>query len=578
MPGLAYNPLFICGPPGLGKTHLLHSIANYVTAYGGGATVRYTTAEAFTNHFLGALHGHDIESFKAAYRGVDVLLVDDVQFLQAKARTEQEFFHTFNALHQAGAQIVLTSDRLPRDLGELEERLRERFEAGLVTDVRAPDPSTRLAILRKRVQQDQVGDLDPAALELIADRVTDNVRALEGALIRVVAFGSLTGRPVTAELTAEVLDGLYPDRKTRAGAMTVREIQERTAEAFGVSVEALVSTSRVGDRRVAAPGRHVPRARADRPDAAGHRPRLRRPQPHDRAARLQAHGRADRRRPRRVRDGPPAHRVPARPERGVMTPLGLTDFPRRVHTRRTASNPAACGLLRQLCTPSTPLMTVTSIEVVVRIECEAGNEMRLSTQRDALFAQLQTVTRAASTRSAVQALSGVQLLASDAGIELRATDMEIGLRVPLDGEVVREGAVVLPARLLVDVVRSLPGDSVTLELRAAEQDVEIVAGAATFHIRTLRLEDFPPFPEPDGDGRVQVPGAGVRRDDRQGRPLGVARRDAPGADRHPRVGERRRAADGGDRLLPPLGQGDEARGAARRERSRPTCRRARCRS
>src|ERR687892_2052952 len=132
--------------------------------------------------------------------------------------------------------------------------------------------------------------------------------------------------------------------------------------------------------------------------------------------------------------------------------------------------------------------------------------MRLSTQRDTLFAQLQTVTRAASTRSAVQALSGVQVLASATGIELRATDMEIGLRVPLDGEVVREGAVVLPARLLVDVVRSLPGDSVSLELRSAEQDVEIVAGAATFHIRTLRLEDFPPFPEPESEGRVQVPG------------------------------------------------------------------------
>ena len=133
--------------------------------------------------------------------------------------------------------------------------------------------------------------------------------------------------------------------------------------------------------------------------------------------------------------------------------------------------------------------------------------MRLSTRRDTLFAQLQTATRAASTRSAVQALSGVQVLAKDGAIELRATDMEIGLRVPLEGEVVREGAVVLPARLLVDVVRSLPGDAVTLELRPAEQDVEIVAGAATFHIRTLRLEDFPPFPEPDADGRVQVPGA-----------------------------------------------------------------------
>jgi len=132
--------------------------------------------------------------------------------------------------------------------------------------------------------------------------------------------------------------------------------------------------------------------------------------------------------------------------------------------------------------------------------------MKLSTQRDTLFAQLQTVTRAASTRSAVQALSGVQILASGAGIELRATDMEIGLRVPLDGEVIREGSVVLPARLLVDVIRSLPGDTVALELRTAEQDVEIVAGAATFHIRTLRLEDFPPFPEADSEGRVLVPG------------------------------------------------------------------------
>ena len=245
MPGLAYNPLFICGPPGLGKTHLLHSIGNYVTAFSAGTTVRYTTAEAFTNHFLGALHGHDIERFKAAYRGVDVLLVDDVQFLQAKAHTEQEFFHTFNALHQAGAQIVLTSDRLPRDLGELEARLRERFEAGLVTDVRTPDPSTRLTILRKRVQQDRVGELDAAALELIAERVTDNVRALEGALIRVVAFGSLTGRPVTPALAAEVLDRLYPDRPGGPRTMSVREIQERTAEAFGVSVEALLSSSRV---------------------------------------------------------------------------------------------------------------------------------------------------------------------------------------------------------------------------------------------------------------------------------------------------------------------------------------------
>ena len=245
MPGLAYNPLFICGPPGLGKTHLLHSIANYVTVYGAGATVRYTTAEAFTNHFVGSLRSNASDTFKAAYRGVDVLLVDDVQFLQEKARTEQEFFHTFNALHQAGAQVVLTSDRLPRDLGALEERLRERFEAGLVTDVKPPDPATRRTILRKRVQQDDVGAIEPAAVELIAERVVDNVRTLEGALVRVVAFGSLTGRPVTAELAGEVLAGLYPELHKRTTAMTVAEIQERTAEAFGISVDALVSSSRV---------------------------------------------------------------------------------------------------------------------------------------------------------------------------------------------------------------------------------------------------------------------------------------------------------------------------------------------
>ncbi len=242
LPGLAYNPLFICGPPGLGKTHLLHSIANYVGEHGGGLSVRYTTVESFTDHFVGALQSGGIEAFKAAYRGVDVLLVDDVQFLQSKAKTEQEFFHTFNALHQAGAQLVLTSDRPPRDLEALEDRLRERFEAGLVCDVRPPERATRLTILRKRVDQDDVGDVEPEALELIADRVETNIRALEGALIRVVAFGSLTGRPATAALAEEVLAGLYPELRPRT--RSVREIQEQTCAAFGVSIDDLLSPSR----------------------------------------------------------------------------------------------------------------------------------------------------------------------------------------------------------------------------------------------------------------------------------------------------------------------------------------------
>jgi len=244
MPGLAYNPLFLCGPPGLGKTHLLHSIANYVTAHGDGLSVLYTTVETFTDRFVGALHTGAIEAFKATYRNVDVLLVDDIQFLQSRERTEQEFFHTFNALHTAGAQLVVTSDRLPRDLDALEDRLRERFEAGLVCDIRPPDGATRLTILRKRVQQDEITAVDPEALELIAARVDTNIRALEGALIRVVAFGSLTGRPVTHELAEEVLDGLYPELRPRS--RTVREIQDSICAAFGITLEQLLSTSRAG--------------------------------------------------------------------------------------------------------------------------------------------------------------------------------------------------------------------------------------------------------------------------------------------------------------------------------------------
>ena len=242
MPGLAYNPLFICGPPGLGKTHLLHSIANYVRDHGGGLSVLYTTAEAFTDQFVGALQSGAIEAFKAAYRNVDVLLVDDVQFLESKVRTEQEFFHTFNALQGAGAQLVLTSDRLPRDMGAVEDRLRERFESGLVTDVRPPDAGTRLTVLRKRAQQDDLS-VDDEALDRIAARVSSNLRTLEGALIRVVAFGSLTGRHVTPDLADEVLDGLYPDLRP-ARVHTVREIQEQTCEAFGVSLDQLLSSSR----------------------------------------------------------------------------------------------------------------------------------------------------------------------------------------------------------------------------------------------------------------------------------------------------------------------------------------------
>jgi chromosomal replication initiator protein len=246
LPAQAYNPLFICGPPGVGKTHLLNSIAELLLTHNPSLTVRCTTGESFTNEFLGALSSGGIDTFKLRFRDIDVLLVDDVQFLERKTKTEEEFFHTFNALHDGGRQIVLTSDRPPADLQALEDRLRERFAAGLVADIHPPDLATRLAILRKRVQHDHIELTDTTTLSVIAERVSSNVRALEGALIRVVAFSSLTGRPLTGELAREVLDSLYPRSATPGHSKrTVAEIQAATCEHFGISPDELLSTARV---------------------------------------------------------------------------------------------------------------------------------------------------------------------------------------------------------------------------------------------------------------------------------------------------------------------------------------------
>ncbi|HUA49800.1 MAG TPA: chromosomal replication initiator protein DnaA [Solirubrobacteraceae bacterium] len=242
LPGQAYNPLFLHAPPGLGKTHLVHAIGNYIQAFGDGAGVRYTTAEAFTNQFITALGSRSVDRFKRAYRDPDVLLIDDVQFLASKAKTEEEFFHTFNAVYETGRQLVVTCDRLPRQLVSIEERLRERFESGLVAVIRPPDFATRVAILRKRAVLDHIRIEDDAVLELIATRVTDNVRVLEGALIRVVAYHSFTQLPIDVALAQMVLDEIHPCPQT--SDLSIEDIQRVVAGHYGLAVAELISSSR----------------------------------------------------------------------------------------------------------------------------------------------------------------------------------------------------------------------------------------------------------------------------------------------------------------------------------------------
>ena len=240
-PAKAYNPLFVYGDSGLGKTHLLHAIGHYAQSLYHGVKVRYVSSEEFTNDFINMIRDGKQDGFRRRYRDVDVLLVDDIQFLENKEGTQEEFFHTFNTLHNASKQIVISSDRAPKRLVTLEDRLRSRFEWGLITDVQPPELETRIAILRKKAVQEGL-NAPPEALEYIASRISTNIRELEGALIRVTAFASLNRQSVDLQLAEIVLKDLIPE--AQGPEITAATIMGQTASYFGLSIDDLCGTSR----------------------------------------------------------------------------------------------------------------------------------------------------------------------------------------------------------------------------------------------------------------------------------------------------------------------------------------------
>ncbi|WP_462332267.1 chromosomal replication initiator protein DnaA [Schwartzia sp. (in: firmicutes)] len=240
-PGKAYNPLFMYGSVGLGKTHLMQAIGNQILQNDPTKRVLYISSEKFTNELINSIMEGKSESFRQKYRTIDVLLVDDIQFLYKKEHTQEEFFRTFNTLYDAGKQIILSSDRHPKEIQTLEERLRSRFEWGLITDIQAPDLETRIAILKKKAIMENI-DVPNDVLYYIASRINSNIRELEGALTRVVAFASLNGQQITTELVAEAMKNIYPTTKTVE--ITIELIQEIVAQYFKIKVEALLSSKR----------------------------------------------------------------------------------------------------------------------------------------------------------------------------------------------------------------------------------------------------------------------------------------------------------------------------------------------
>lgn len=233
-PAKAYNPLFLYGGVGLGKTHLMHAIGHYILEHNPSSKVVYISSEKFTNEFINSIRDNRAESFRNKYRSVDILLIDDIQFLAGKESTQEEFFHTFNALHEERKQIIISSDRPPKEIPTLEERLRSRFEWGLITDIQPPDLETRIAILRKKAKAENL-DIPNEAMMYIANQIDTNIRELEGALIRVVAYSSLTNQDVTTHLAAEALKDIIPSSRPRM--ITIQDIQQKVGEYYNLRME-----------------------------------------------------------------------------------------------------------------------------------------------------------------------------------------------------------------------------------------------------------------------------------------------------------------------------------------------------
>ena len=243
-PAKAYNPLFIYGGVGLGKTHLMHAIGHYVLEHNPNAKVVYLSSEKFTNEFINSIRDNKTGEFRDKYRSVDILLIDDIQFLAGKEQTQEEFFHTFNTLHEESKQIIISSDRPPKEIPTLEDRLRSRFEWGLITDITPPDLETRIAILRKKAKADGL-DIPNDVMTYIANSIDSNIRELEGALIRVVAYSSLINRDMSAELAAEALKDIMPNSKPKI--ITILDIQNAVGEQFNVKLEDFKTKRRTKD-------------------------------------------------------------------------------------------------------------------------------------------------------------------------------------------------------------------------------------------------------------------------------------------------------------------------------------------